>query len=70
MVVERAELSYNDPMNDPRENAPYRDVGRRTPAKDVHVSLAGSNWIYLTVCTSNHECWLANSRIQEALHHI
>jgi putative transposase len=57
-------------MNDPREGAPYRDVGRRTPAKGVHTSLDGPNWVYLTVCTRNRERWLADSNIQQALHHI
>jgi len=57
-------------VNDPHEGAPYRDVGRRTPAKGVHISLAGPNWVFLTVCTKDRERWLADAGVQRALHHI
>ena len=57
-------------MNDPRERAPYRNVGRRTPAKGVLISLANTNWVFLTVCTQDRERWLAFPHIQRALHNI
>jgi len=49
---------------------PFREPGRRTPAKGVHVSLGGPNWIFLTVCTEKRERWLAQSSVQRALHKI
>ena len=30
---------------------PFREKGRRTPAKGVHVSFSGPNWVLLTICT-------------------
>jgi putative transposase len=49
---------------------PFRDAGRRTPAKGVHVSLSGSNWVFLTVCTEKRGQWLAQTSVQSALHEI
>jgi putative transposase len=49
---------------------PFREPVRRTPAKGVHVSLAGPNWVFLTVCTAQRERWLAEGRVQNALHQI
>jgi len=49
---------------------PFRDPGRRTPAKGVHVSLSGPNWVFLTVCTEKRERWLAQASVQRALHDI
>ncbi len=49
---------------------PFREPGRRTPAKGVHVSLGGPNWIFLTVCTEKRECWLAQTPVQRVLHDI
>ena len=49
---------------------PFREPGRHTPAKGVHVSLGGSNWIFLTVCTEKRERWLAQTSVQHALHGI
>jgi len=43
---------------------------RRTPARGVHLSLGGPNWIFLTVCTEKRECWLAQASVQRALHDI
>lgn len=43
---------------------------RRTPAQGVHVSLHGSNWVFLTVCTKDRDRWLAQPAIQRALHDI
>ena len=49
---------------------PFREPGRRTPAKGVHVSLGGPNWVFLTVCTEKRACWLAQTSVQRALHDI
>jgi len=49
---------------------PFREPGRRTPAKGVHVSLSGSNWVFLTVCTEKRGQWLAQSSVQRVLHNI
>lgn len=49
---------------------PSRDPGRRTPAKGVHVSLSGPNWVFLTVCTEKRDQWLAQASAQRALHDI
>ena len=43
---------------------------RCTPAKGVHISLGGPNWVFLTVCTEKRERWLAQSSVQQALHDI
>jgi len=48
----------------------FREPGRRTPAKGVHVSLSGPNWVFLTVCTEKREHWLAQASVQRALHGI
>ena len=49
---------------------PFREPGRRTPAKGVHATLGGSNWVFLTVCTEKRKCWLAQPAVQRALHEI
>jgi putative transposase len=49
---------------------PFREPGRRTPAKGVHVSLDGPNWVFLTVCTEKREHWLTQIHVQQALHDI
>jgi len=52
------------------DGIPFREAGRRTPAKGVHVSLDGPNWVFLTVCTDKRERWLAQPSVQRALHNI
>src|SRR5688572_13200863 len=49
---------------------PFVEPGRRTPAKGVHISLAGPNWVFLTVCAEKREPWLAQCSVQHALHRI
>ena len=49
---------------------PNREPGRRSPAKGVHISLGGPNWVFLTICTAKRERWLADTKVQCALHHI
>ena len=49
---------------------PFYEPGRRTPAKGVHVSLSGPNWVFLTVCTHERKRWLAKANVQQALHEI
>lgn len=51
-------------------SAPFHDPGRCTPAKGVHISLGGPNWVFLTICTDNRERWLAQKSVQHALHRI
>src|SRR5450631_4415857 len=48
----------------------FREPGRHTPAKGIHVSLSGPNWVFLTVCTEKRERWLAQASVQRALHDI
>ncbi|MEW6159375.1 MAG: hypothetical protein AB1813_18265 [Verrucomicrobiota bacterium] len=52
------------------DDLPFRDPGRRTPAKGVHISLGGPNWVFLTVCTEQRGRWLAQASVQHALHTI
>ena len=49
---------------------PFREPGRRSPAKGVHISLSGPNWVFLTVCTEKRERWLPQPSVQGALHNI
>src|SRR6187401_379161 len=49
---------------------PFREPGRRTPAKGVHISLGGPNWVFLTVCADKNATWLAQPSVQSALHEI
>jgi REP-associated tyrosine transposase len=49
---------------------PNHDPGRRTPAKGVHVSPGGPNWVFLTVCATKRERWLADAAVQRVLHGI
>ncbi|HET7624977.1 MAG TPA: hypothetical protein VFM25_06890 [Verrucomicrobiae bacterium] len=48
----------------------FREVGRRTPAKGVHVSLNRPNWVFLTVCTGKRGQWLAQASVQRTLHDV
>jgi putative transposase len=48
----------------------FREPGRHMPAKGVHVSPGGPNWVFLTVCTEKRERWLAQASVQRALHDI
>jgi putative transposase len=43
---------------------------RRTPAKGVRISLAGPNWVFLTICTEDRKRWLAQPTVHRALHDI
>ena len=49
---------------------PFRDPGRRAPAKGVHLSSGGPNWVLLTVCTKHRERWLAQEFVEDSLHQI
>src|SRR5262245_9930318 len=49
---------------------PFRDPGQRTPAKGVHVSLGGPNWVFLTVCVDKRHRWLAQPSVQRVLDNI
>ena len=44
--------------------------GRRTPAKGVHFSFSGPNWVFLTVCTEDRGRWLAQPSVHRLLHEI
>jgi putative transposase len=48
----------------------FREPGRRTPAKGVHVSPSGPNWVLLTVCAHHREPWLASAAFHHALHEL
>jgi putative transposase len=43
---------------------------RRAPAKGVHISIGGLNWVFLTVCTEKREPWFAQPSVQRALHDV
>ena len=43
---------------------------RRTPARGVHLSLGGPNWVFLTVCAEERKPWLAQATVQRTLHDI
>ena len=51
-------------------DTPFREPGRVTPAKGVHISLGGPNWVFLTLCTAQRERWLAQVSVQRTLHTI
>ncbi len=46
----------------------YREPGRRTPAKGVHITSGEANWVFLTVNTEGRERWLAQASVQKCLH--
>jgi putative transposase len=46
------------------------EPGRRTPAKGVHFSHAGANWVFLTVCAEKRQPWMAENSVQCVLHDI
>jgi putative transposase len=48
----------------------FRGRGRRTPAKGVHLSFQGPNWVFLTVNTAYRIRWLAQPSVHHALHQI
>jgi putative transposase len=52
------------------QDAPFQEPGRRWPAKGVHLTLGGPNWVFLTVCTEKREPWLAQASVQQSLHQI
>ena len=52
------------------DEAPFRDPGRRTPAKGVHVSTGGPNWVFLTVCAEKRGRWLTQASVQRTLHDV
>jgi len=52
------------------DGIPFLEPGRRAPAKGVHVSPGGPNWVFLTVCTEKRDRWLAQAPVQRALHSI
>jgi putative transposase len=45
---------------------PFRDPGRRPPAKGVLVSLGGPNWVFLTVGAEKRKYRLAQTSVQRA----
>lgn len=49
---------------------PFREPGRRLPAKGVSISLGQANWVFLTVCTEKRGRWLAEKSLQKTLHAI
>ncbi len=48
----------------------YREPGRRTPAKGVHITSHGPNWVFLTVNAEGRERWLAQASVQQCLHDL
>ena len=44
--------------------------GRGYPAKGVHLTTGGPNWVFLTVNTKERESWLAQVSVQKVLHDI
>ncbi len=50
--------------------APFRELGRQTPAKGVHIMSGSPSWVFLTVCTEKRTTWLAKNTVQHALHDI
>ncbi len=53
-----------------RSAVPQHRPTRHTPARGVHVSLGGPNWVFLTVCTEKREPWLVQASVQRSLHDI
>lgn len=43
---------------------------RRTPAKGVRLTLAGPNWVFLTVCAEKRDPWLNDANVHSTLHRI
>ncbi len=42
-------------------DGPFRDIGRRQPARGVHLQLGRPNWVWATLCTARRHPWLANA---------
>lgn len=51
-------------------HTPFQEPGRRTPAKGVHLTTDGPNWVFLTVTTAHRERLLAQPSVQRTLHDI
>lgn len=51
-------------------DAPFQEPGRHRPAKGVHLTTGGPNWVFLTVSTHRRERWLAQASVQRTLHEI
>jgi putative transposase len=48
-------------------NAPYEDIGRKRPARGVHIYASQPTIVFLTVCTANRDPWLADPIVHEHL---
>lgn len=48
----------------------YSEVGRRHPARGVHIESGQPTIVFVTVCTKNRKCWLTRPLVQNALTEI
>jgi hypothetical protein len=48
-------------------NAPYDDIGRKHPARGVHIYSGQPAIVFLTVCAEDRKAWLADSVVHEHL---
>jgi putative transposase len=50
-------------MND----APFEEVGRKQPARGVHIFLGQPTIVFLTICAKDRTPWLANPTVHDSL---
>jgi REP-associated tyrosine transposase len=48
----------------------HKHIGRKTPAKGVHLSPDGPNIIWVTILSKNRRPWLTQNTIMEMLHEL
>jgi len=48
-------------------DSPYEDIGRKRPARGVHIFSSQPTIVFLTVCTHGREPWLAHPIVHEHL---
>jgi putative transposase len=46
-------------------DAPFQDIGRKRPARGVHINLGEPTIVFLTVCTRDRLPWLAQEHIHD-----
>jgi putative transposase len=48
-------------------NAPYEEIGRKHPARGVHIYSTHPTIVFLTVCTKDRRPWLADNSVHASL---
>lgn len=56
-----------DVFNIPRHFSSVQDIGRKHPARGVHIYSGQPTIVFLTVCSENRNPWLADPAVHENL---